>query len=1631
MGRGVSGPGVEKETRMTLRRKILLVVAAALLGLVGVLYFASSSIVLSGFEELEEQQAADGVRRALEAVGRDVEGLDALANDWASWDDTYAYAQDGNAAYERSNLVPGTFASLNLRLLAIVDSEGRIVWGGAYDPHEDAVEALSADQRRLLGPGSPLVSLPSPTSSVSGVVALDDRPLMVAARPILTSREEGPPQGSLVMGRRLSFLTLRAYARSVGADLSVTLLDDAEAPPDVLRAEARLAEDTDVVVRPLNDERVAGYALLRDPAGEPVAVMRAAQARMVMARGIASQRYLLVSIVVVAAFFAAMGALLLERLVLRRLRRVAVQVKAIEEAPDSPRRIDATGSDELFDLTAGLNSMLDSLQRAQQDRRDLEDRYRAVVEQASDGILLFDPETMAIIRANEAYERMLGYTSEELTRLRVYDVVDSTQQDIDGRLSNLMEAGRLYLGERRHLRKDGSVIDVEVGASVVMVREKPMVCAVVRDLEPQREARAALRRREAILESVAFAAEQLLRRGAGAIPEVLAHLGQATRTSRVYVFETRGEASDMRVSQTHEWVAEGIQPQVDNPELQDVPLEGAGFGRWAAILSAAGVVEGPVRTFPPEERELLESQGIRSLAVVPIFAGDDWWGFIGFDDCWSERSWSSAELGALRAAAGTLGAAVDRVRSEEGRARAEARYRALVEQLPAIVYTAEFGDEGPWRYVSPRVETMLGFTPKEWMDDRGAWFKQLHPDDRERVLALEEESRRTGSPFSAEYRMLTKDGNVRWIRDEAVMILDESDEPVLQGVMYDVSEGKEAEAELRQHNEYLSALHETSLALMNRLEPSELLEAIVRRAAEIVGTEHGWVYLVEPDAEHLEFAVGIGLCTEFVGTRIAAGDGVAGSVWKSGEARVVENYSEWEGRIPSYPETIKSVAGVPLHSGDAVVGVIGLVRTEEGIGFTDTEVQLVSSFAELASIALDNARLYQAAMTEQERSRQLADAALEGICIHENGVIRETNRAFAAMFRYRPDELVGRSLLDLLEPGQHEGSLERLQGTGQQPVLTEALRKDGSRFHVEAVVRSIRWRGRSIGVAAVRDVTERKRAEEETRLLQEITAAMAEAEDFHRALEVGIREICETAGWVVGEAWVATGDGEGVERVAVWSSGEPKLQPFLDAGDQLRLAPGMGLAGRVFQERKPVWLRDVRTHPDFVRSEVAGQVGLRAATGVPVLAGDEVVACLAFYVFEQRAEDVRFGKIVSAVGAQIGAMVRRRRAEEAVRVAEEQYRGIFEHAAEGIFRMSPDGVFQSVNPSFARMLGYSSTEEALLEAPRDRYVFADEARRAASRVELDEEDSLTDYECEVRRRDGGTMWVSLNAQVILDEDGNQVAIEGTLLDITHRKAAEEGLRAAYEREREAAVRLRALDEMKNAFLTAVSHELRTPLSSILGFALTLTREDVELPAAHVREMVGRIAANARKLQRLLGDLLDLDRIARGILQPTRRPTDVGAVARSVVEEMELDQRPILVEAEPVLVEVDGPKVERIIENLVANAVKYTPPGTPVWVRVAAQADGVLLMVEDAGPGVPEEEREVIFEPFRQGDGAPEHAPGTGIGLSLVARFADLHGGRAWVEERKGGGASFRVFLMGTVSRRGEPVDEGTSAATGA
>ena len=281
----------------------------------------------------------------------------------------------------------------------------------------------------------------------------------------------------------------------------------------------------------------------------------------------------------------------------------------------------------------------------------------------------------------------------------------------------------------------------------------------------------------------------------------------------------------------------------------------------------------------------------------------------------------------------------------------------------------------------------------------------------------------------------------------------------------------------------------------------------------------------------------------------------------------------------------------------------------------------------------------------------------------------------------------------------------------------------------------------------------------------------------------------------------------------------------------------------------------------------------------------------------------------------------------------------------------------------------------------------------------------------------GLLVISRQIVALIENRQLNARLRATVVQLSER---EQELKDGLRRELAAADKLRALGDMKDTFLRAVSHDLRTPLTAMLGVAITLERTRLNLPREQALDLVGMLVEKTRKLERLLKDLLDLNRLEEGVLEPNRSLTDVRELVHRVVTEVDqLAGWPIDIEAEPIQAFIDGPKVERIVENLLLNTTRHTPPGTRVWVKALARGSDLELIVEDAGPGVPAELAGTIFEAFRRGgtSAAPTmaHHRGVGIGLSLVARFAALHGGHAWVDERWGGGAAFHVLLPDVVS----------------
>lgn len=322
--------------------------------------------------------------------------------------------------------------------------------------------------------------------------------------------------------------------------------------------------------------------------------------------------------------------------------------------------------------------------------------------------------------------------------------------------------------------------------------------AMIQDITDRKLADDKLRHREAILEAVGYASEQFMKKGAWeqSIQEVLARLGQATGVSRVYMVENHaGREGDLLASRRYEWVAPGISSQMYNPALQDLPLRARGFQRWEESLSRGRVIDGHVREFAESERTLLASLGIRSIVAVPIFAEQNWWGFIGFDSCLNEREWSPVEIDALKTAASLLGAAIQRRRAEEALEASEERNRVVLNAIPDLIF--RMGKDGTFLDFKAERESDLAVPPNQII---GRKIEDLLPHEvASQAMYHIRRALSTGERQIYEYELAV---GGRPHHYEARMVVSGKDEVL--AIVRNVTERRKAEEEVRESERRLA-----------------------------------------------------------------------------------------------------------------------------------------------------------------------------------------------------------------------------------------------------------------------------------------------------------------------------------------------------------------------------------------------------------------------------------------------------------------------------------------------------------------------------------------------------------------------------------------------------------------------------------------------------------------------------------------------------------------------------------------------------------------------------------------------------------------------------------------------------------
>ncbi|MBN1814543.1 MAG: GAF domain-containing protein [Anaerolineae bacterium] len=355
---------------MTLRNKTLISISLTIVFLVVLLYVSSRLILLNGFARLEEENVLQNLESALNTIQNDVDALDAMVFDWASWDDTYAFVADGNQDYVDSNLVDETFPNIRLNFILYVNAAGDLVYGKGYDlQNEEQIPIPESLFEHTTG-DSLLARHTETDSSIKGLVLLPEGPLIVASRPIPTSEEEGPIRGALIMARYLDDAEIELLTETSLIPFSVMHFEDEETASGL--SESLSTEETATLVRRQGSDTIAGYARLDDIYGKPALVIETQPARGIYKQGERSILYFMFSLLAIGLVFGAVSLILLERSVLARLAYLNLSVDRIGATSDLSERVHVPGGDELSSLAQAINGMLSRLEQAQGEREKTE-----------------------------------------------------------------------------------------------------------------------------------------------------------------------------------------------------------------------------------------------------------------------------------------------------------------------------------------------------------------------------------------------------------------------------------------------------------------------------------------------------------------------------------------------------------------------------------------------------------------------------------------------------------------------------------------------------------------------------------------------------------------------------------------------------------------------------------------------------------------------------------------------------------------------------------------------------------------------------------------------------------------------------------------------------------------------------------------------------------------------------------------------------------------------------------------------------------------------------------------------------------------------------------------------------------
>lgn len=1252
-----------------------------------------------------------------------------------------------------------------------------------------------------------------------------------------------------------------------------------------------------------------------------------------------------------------------------------------------------------------------------------------------------------VLHVNAALTRRLGYTAEESMGRPAVEMTAPDHRALAGVILGEAAVGKTTSCWLPALAKDGRSVPIETrfwrgrwgGADVLFA-----LARVTRDLGG---AEHSFHYRGAILDAVSFAAEHFLEAGSwrDGIDDVLARLGQAMEVSRVYVFENHAAAEGgLRTTQSYEWAAPGISPQIDNPLLRNASYGSPAFYPLPEVLSRGEFLYGNVRDFPEAFRELLVAEDIRSILLVPIFVEDQWWGFMGFDECVREREWPPVEVDVLKAVGRMLGAAVRRQRAARALRENEERYRLLADSTEDFVSLND--PDGRRLYISPSYYRATGYTSEEVaaVDYR----QRIHPDDLPRIEAAHAanvEGRRT----QTEFRVLCKDGAYIWVDLRATPLLgpdgrvdrilccsrDITDRKTTEEALLKVRDEldlrvRERTAELQFANERLRQeigdRRQAERVLSENEQRFRLVTLATRDAVYDwdLNSDRVWVNerfkdLLGPvslpalawwrERLHPEDRERV---TEYMDRVFSAGDDHLQEEYRfhlpSGEY----------GHFVDCAFVLRGPSGQPVRLIGALSDITERRRAQAAL--EKRMVALTRPLGDTSDINFED--LFNLADIQRLQEQFAEATGVASIITHTDGtpitapsnfcrlcrdLIRQTDQGRANCFR--SDAVLGRHNPD---------------GPIVQLCLSGGLWDAGAAITVG---------GKHIANWLIGQVRDETQTEEKMReyarevgadeddvaaAFQEVPAmSRAQFERVARSLFTLANQLSDTAYQNIQQARFITEHKRVLEALERSESDYRGL--YEHAHDAIL----------IFRPEDEVILEVNRRACEmygFAREEFLG-LSLRQISE-DLLRGERYIQETLRGGFKRDFESVQLRKDGTRMHIAINAAVvnyrghrailsinrditDRKQTERALRESRQMLQSVLDNIPQRIFWKDRAGAFLGCNRTFARDAGVDSPEAIVGRTDYDMAWKKEEAdwyRLCDRRVIESQKPEYHIIETQ-HHANGQEAWLETNKVPLFDADGNVVGVLGTYEDITDRRQAEERAR---QREAELArvSRLANLGEMA----TGLAHELNQPLSAMVTFAeaCILRVRGGETDARKLLESLNDISEQGHRAGQIIRRMREFVRRRETHRSTTRVDflvREALGLLQTQLSKARVALRLELDEKAPEII-ADTIQIEQVVVNLVQNALdamSARPPnqrGLTISTR-ALSRQMIEVAVQDTGCGIASENLARIGEPF-----FTTKPDGLGMGVAISRRIVEAHGGELWAESTEPQGAIFRFTL---------------------